>query len=148
MTQDIFFCDNTKKPPAEGDKGEEEKSEEVLVVRGRSAGEKNIAMFLLAGREFDSNFTGRESIKSISGFWASQQKHDSLRRQKSAGGEEEEARAGVKKSASSNRRAGCHFRRCLCSFMLSPREAGEREETGSYEETGSGEQEVEKSLSV
>lgn len=32
--------------------------------------------------------------------------------------------------------------------MLSPREAGEREETGSYEETGSGEQEVEKSLSV
>lgn len=51
---------------------------------------KNIAVFLLAGREFDSNLTGRESLKSISGFWASQQKHDSLRRQKSAGGEEEE----------------------------------------------------------
>lgn len=31
MTKDIFFCDNTKKPPAEGDK-EGQKHEEVVVV--------------------------------------------------------------------------------------------------------------------
>ena len=43
-------------------KGEEEKSEEVLVARSRSAGEKNTAMFLLAEREFSRSETIQISL--------------------------------------------------------------------------------------